>query len=171
MQLVKLVFQRTTSEEAPELTTTVITYAPITFPDDRQSYNYLYQIFMLDLSIPDIAVSEDNGYALVPGIAANDTTRLHWWQGTLTVSPEGFLVNHSIALAPWNIPEPEGTAEHYYMFWLFAQPKGWMPSQEILDGLYFDTSADSRYNFSMLDIANQVGEPLAGNYFRALESD
>ncbi|KAJ6013858.1 hypothetical protein N7540_008449 [Penicillium herquei] len=140
------------------------------------SSNYLGVAFNQTVITPNISinpdtVSEDNGHALVPGIAASDTTRLHWWQGNLTVSPEGFFVNHSIALAPWNIPEPEGTAEHYYAFWLFAQPKGWMPSQEILDGLYFDTSADSRYNFSMVDIANQVGEALAGNYFRALESD
>ncbi|PYI02729.1 hypothetical protein BO78DRAFT_453294 [Aspergillus sclerotiicarbonarius CBS 121057] len=143
--------------------------APVTFPDKTSSDPLTYQVFMLDLSIPSMAVTADPGYPLVPGIAANDTTRLHWWQGNLTVQ-DGILVNSSGALAPWNIPEPEGTADHYYAFYLFAQPADWSPSAAALNGLYLDTSSDSRYNFSLVAIAEQVGEPVAANYFLSLES-
>ncbi|RAL02578.1 uncharacterized protein BO80DRAFT_443377 [Aspergillus ibericus CBS 121593] len=143
--------------------------APITFPAKTSDDPLTYQVFMLDLSIPSIAVTADTGYPIVPGIAAKDTTRLHWWQGNLTVH-DGIFVNSSQALAPWNTPEPVGTADHYYAFYLFAQPADWSQSAAALDGLYSDPSGDSRYNFSLVAIVEQVGEPVAANYFLSLES-
>ncbi|PWY80806.1 hypothetical protein BO94DRAFT_520752 [Aspergillus sclerotioniger CBS 115572] len=147
----------------------LVSNEPVTFPAKTSSDPLTYQVFMLDISIPSVAVTEDTGYPLVPGIAANDTTRLHWWQGNLTVQ-DGIFVNSSQALAPWNIPEPEGTADHYYAFYLFAQPEDWSPSAAVLDGLYADPYTDARYNFSLVAIAEQVGEPVAANYLLSLES-
>ncbi|PYH87478.1 hypothetical protein BO71DRAFT_393390 [Aspergillus ellipticus CBS 707.79] len=143
---------------------------PLVFPANAShSPGTKYQVFMLDLSIPSMADTADTGYPLVPGIAANDTTRLHWWQGNLTVQ-DGVLVNSSAPLAPWNEPAPQGSAAHYYAFYLFAQPASWSPSEAILDGLYLDPTGDARYNFSLVAVEEQVGAPVAANYLLSLES-
>ncbi|KAJ5642101.1 hypothetical protein N7490_006101 [Penicillium lividum] len=45
-----------------------------------------YILFMMDLNIPDSDVTTTAYYdTLVPGLAPNTTTRLHWWGGNFTI--------------------------------------------------------------------------------------
>ncbi|PYI31794.1 hypothetical protein BP00DRAFT_446211 [Aspergillus indologenus CBS 114.80] len=106
---------------------------PLTFPAHPYETHGRFQIFMPDLSIPAHVVTTTTGYPLVPRVAANETNRLHWWQGNPT-------------------------------------PAGWEPSAAVRDGAYLEATADSRYNFSLVEIAQQVGPPVAANYYLALKS-
>jgi hypothetical protein len=45
--------------------------------------NGTYMLLMIDLSLPASRVTLDPSL-IVPGLEANDSTRLHWWQGNLT---------------------------------------------------------------------------------------
>lgn len=137
-------------------------------------------VFMLDLSIPDSdVVSNTSEYpTLTPGISANRTTRLHWWQGNLTQTlsssnhmdmstgrSEDLFKNHSEPLAEYTSPRPrEGDIAHYYTLYLFEQPNDFVPSQAALDGWQYSQMSDYRFNFSLAPIVEQVGQPVAANY-------
>ncbi|RAL16788.1 uncharacterized protein BO97DRAFT_420182 [Aspergillus homomorphus CBS 101889] len=119
---------------------------------------------MLDLNIPDSDVTTVDKYGtLVPGLAANNTTRLHWWGGNFTLEGRTF-VNSSAALAPYTAPRPRDSTEHSYTMYLFKQPKGCVPSEAAVEGVYYDQTADARFNFSLAPIVAAVGEPVAATY-------
>lgn len=128
-----------------------------------------YMIFMLDLNIPDSDVTTADEYdTLVPGIAVNTTTRLHWWGGNYTVDPTTrAFVNSSDSLAQYTAPRPRDYEWHNYVFYLFNQPSDYVPSAEALDGDYYSQMSGSRFNFSIDPIVEAVGQPIAGNYILA----
>ena len=51
--------------------------------DTASTSNGTYMLLMIDLSLPASRVTLDPSL-IVPGLEANDSTRLHWWQGNLT---------------------------------------------------------------------------------------
>lgn len=133
--------------------------------DDAQSY----MIIMLDLNIPDSDVATAEGYgSLVPGLAVNTTTRLHWWGGNYTLDAAGgAYVNSSDSLAQYTAPRPRDELYHSYIFYLFSQPASYVPPVAALEGEYYDQTSDARMNFSLAPVIDAVGLPLAANYFIA----
>lgn len=128
-----------------------------------------YMLLMLDLNIPASDVTTANLYStLVPGLAANTTTRLHWWGGNYTLdSTTSSYVNSSDAIAPYTAPRPRDELYHSYVLYLFEQPEGYVAGEAALNGTYYDGTANARFNFSLTPIIEAVGEPLAANYFVA----
>lgn len=125
-----------------------------------------YQLLLVDLVIPDAFVPGDN---LVPGLGVNRTTRLHWWQTNVThASTNGsFLTGATPALAPYAGPmPPAGDIFHTYVFYLFNQPKSFVPPAAALAGEFQDPNTDARFNFSLSALAAQVGNPVLANYMR-----
>lgn len=124
-----------------------------------------YMLIMLDLNIPDSDVTTAAYYdTLVPGLAANTTTRVHWWGGNYTIE-DGKFVNSSDSLAPYTAPRPRDSTNHTYALYLFDQPAGYVPSKAALDGTYYSQSTSARFNFSLTPILEAVGEPAAATYF------
>lgn len=124
-------------------------------------------LIMLDLNIPDSDVTTADEYdTLVPGLAANTTTRLHWWGGNFTLD-SGTYVNSSDALAPYTAPRPRDEIYHNYVLYLFEQPPSYVPSEAALNGTYYDQSTDARFNFSITPVVEAVGLPVSANYFIA----
>ncbi|KAJ5697118.1 hypothetical protein N7488_010802 [Penicillium malachiteum] len=124
-----------------------------------------YMIIMMDLNIPDSDVTTASYYdTLVPGLATNTTTRVHWWGGNYTIE-NGQFVNSSDSLAEYTAPRPRDSTNHTYTLYLFDQPAGYVPPQAALDGTYYSQSTDTRFNFSLAPIVEAVGEPVAATYF------
>ncbi|KAH8655819.1 phosphatidylethanolamine-binding protein [Xylariales sp. PMI_506] len=124
-----------------------------------------YMLIMLDLNIPDSDVTTADYYnTLVPGLATNTTTRLHWWQGNYTLQQQQ-LVNSSDSLAEYTAPRPRDSTNHTYTLYLFEQPANYTPPVAALDGLYYSGTTDERFNFSLSAIVSEVGGPIAANYF------
>ncbi|KAJ5991969.1 hypothetical protein N7451_007693 [Penicillium sp. IBT 35674x] len=124
-----------------------------------------YMLIMLDLNIPDSDVTTAAYYdTLVPGLAVNTTTRVHWWGGNYTIE-DGKFVNSSDSLAPYTAPRPRDSTNHTYTLYLFDQPAGYVPSKAALDGTYYSQSTNARFNFSLTPILEAVGEPVAATYF------
>lgn len=126
-------------------------------------------IIMLDLNIPDSDVTTADAYdTLVPGLAVNTTTRLHFWGGNYTLDTASLAyVNSSDALAAYTAPRPRDELFHNYVTYLFKQPASYVPSEEALNGTYYDGTTDARFNFSLTPIIEAVGEPVSANYFIA----
>lgn len=128
-----------------------------------------YMLIMLDLNIPDSDVTTADEYGtLVPGLAANTTTRLHWWGGNYTLdTTTGTYVNSSDALSPYTAPRPRDELYHNYVLYLFNQPPSYVPSEAALNGTYYEEIGSARFNFSLTPILEAVGSPVAANYFIA----
>ncbi|KAJ5167300.1 uncharacterized protein N7482_006081 [Penicillium canariense] len=123
-------------------------------------------IFMLDLNIPDSDVTTAAHYnSLVPGLAVNTTTRLHWWGGNYTIGKHGLFANSSDAIAEYTAPRPRDSTNHTYTLYLFNQPSGYNLPKEALDGTYYSQTTASRFNFSLAHTVKEVGEPVAATYF------
>ncbi|KAJ5272334.1 hypothetical protein N7478_007459 [Penicillium angulare] len=124
-----------------------------------------YMLLMLDLNIPDSDVTTAAYYdTLVPGLATNTTTRLHWWGGNYTIENSHF-VNSSDSLAQYTAPRPRDSTNHTYALYLFDQPADYVPSKEALDGTYYSQMTGARFNFSLTPIIEVVGQPVAATYF------
>lgn len=125
-----------------------------------------YTLLLVDLSIP-VSILNLTAAAIAslsPGLGANRTTRLHWWQANLTPSANGSLVSTSSALAPYGGPmPPAGDVAHTYTFYLFAQPAGY--SAPATDE-YQSARAAARMNFSVAAAVQALGQPVAANYIR-----
>ncbi|OOF95536.1 hypothetical protein ASPCADRAFT_507373 [Aspergillus carbonarius ITEM 5010] len=138
---------------------------PAIYATNHQVYDGTYMILMLDLNIPDSDVTTSSYYnSLVPGLAANTTTRLHWWGGNYTVQ-NGQFVNASDALAEYTAPRPRDSTNHTYTLYLFDQPEGYVPPEEALDGTYYSQTTSARFNFTLEPVVRAVGGPIAANYY------
>jgi hypothetical protein len=123
-------------------------------------------IFMLDLNIPDSDVTTSAYYSsLVPGLAVNTTTRLHWWGGNYTIGKHGLFVNSSEAVAEFTAPRPRDSTDHTYTLYLFEQPGDYVLPKAALEGTYYSQTAEARFNFTLAPIVKEVGEPVAATYF------
>jgi hypothetical protein len=133
------------------------------------SYPRTYMIFMLDLTIPDSDVTTNATSTLVPGIAQNRTTRLHWWTSNLHQTSNGSFVSASTGPAPYTAPRPrEGDIPHTYVQYLFEQTPFFQFSEEVFEGLYFSGMSNDRFNYTLKPIVEMVGEPVAANYFTSV---
>ncbi|TEY59369.1 hypothetical protein BOTCAL_0194g00070 [Botryotinia calthae] len=130
-----------------------------------------YMLFMLDLSIPSSDVTIPSLYStLVPGLATNTTTRLHWWQGNYTLassssSSSPLFLNSTDSIAAYTAPRPRDSTNHTYVFYMFAQPANYFVGEEAANGTYYDGTTDARFNFSLKAVVERVGEPVAANWF------
>ena len=139
---------------------TPTTFSNGTFPDT-------YFLLFIDLSIPTSRFPANETPYLAPGLGPNRTTRLHWWAGNLTQTTSGTFTNSSAALAEYGGPNPPlGDIPHTYVFYLFPQPANYTPLAAALAGDFVSASAAARVNFSLLAVIEQVGNPVASNFFR-----
>lgn len=143
---------------------------PIFYKTDNKKHEQdddsKYMIMMLDLNIPDAEVTTAAYYdTLVPGLALDTTTRLHWWCGNYTVGRHGLFLSSSDALAEYTAPRSRGSTNHTYALYLFDQPAGYEAPREALDGTYYSQSTSARFNFTLAPIVREVGRPLAATYF------
>ncbi|KAF2157441.1 hypothetical protein K461DRAFT_289758 [Myriangium duriaei CBS 260.36] len=132
-------------------------------------YPATYMILLVDLSIPFDLFPADETKTLVPGLGPNRTTRLHWWQTNVTRNPKTgtFVYPNNTALAPYAGPmPPQGDIFHDYVFWLFPQPKTFVPPSAAVVASYQDPGSTTRFNYSLPALVRQVGNPLAANYMR-----
>ncbi|TGO25095.1 hypothetical protein BPAE_0087g00020 [Botrytis paeoniae] len=134
------------------------------------STNKAYMLLMLDLSISSSDVTTPSQYStLVPGLAPNTTTRLHWWQGNYTIaSPQNqnaLFLNTSDSIAAYTAQRPRDATNHTYAFYLFTQPDNYFPGEEAANGTYYDETTEARFNFSLKGVVEKVGEPVAANWF------
>ena len=130
-----------------------------------------YMILMVDLSIPyDVTpYTAAQIPSLVPGLGANRTTRLHWWQTNVThnLATGAFVYDSTTALAPYAGPQPPpNDTFHDYTLWLFPQPRNFVAPAAAVAGEFQDLGTTNRFNFSLPALAKQVGQPIAANYFR-----
>lgn len=125
-------------------------------------------LLLLDLSIP--LVSLTNTTNLVPGLQADRTTRLHWWNLDVTQLPNGTFTtptSNSTSAALYGGPMPgAGDIAHTYTLYLLPQPANYTLPAAIISGLYNPISVYSRMNFSIEALVASVGEPVAATYFR-----
>ncbi|OJJ42445.1 hypothetical protein ASPZODRAFT_20416 [Penicilliopsis zonata CBS 506.65] len=140
---------------------------PVLYPTNDDAYEGKYMVFLIDWMIPDDDVTTSNLYrTLVPGLAVNTTTRLHWWAGNLTLDCDsGVFVNESAAIATYSSPRPRDSTNHTYALYLFDQPADYVLPEEAAEGLYTSQTTDDRYNFSMVPVFEAVGSPVAATYF------
>ncbi|KAL8995147.1 MAG: hypothetical protein Q9169_005056 [Polycauliona sp. 2 TL-2023] len=144
-----------------------------TFNYQPPSADQLYTLLMIDLSIPssrvDPAELAPEQLPLAPGVSANRTTRLHFWQAGLSFSTNGTLVNTTEPVAYYNGPmPPAGDIPHDYVFYLFVQEAGFAPPAEDspfnVENVNEDGINRSSFNVQRLAEAEGVGELVAANY-------
>ena len=130
---------------------------------------------MIDLSIPSSRVNaselDPEQLPLAPGLGANRTTRLHFWQAGLTFANNGTLINTTDPVARYNGPmPPPGDIPHDYVFYLFQQTAGFAPPPEHSPFNVNNVNAESmnRMSFDVQRFADGqgVGELVAANYIR-----
>ena len=130
---------------------------------------------MIDLSIPSSRVNaselDPEQLPLAPGLGANRTTRLHFWQAGLTFANNGTLINTTDPVARYNGPmPPPGDIPHDYVFYLFQQTAGFAPPPEDSPFNVNNVNAESnnRMSFDVQRFADGegVGELVAANYIR-----
>ncbi|KAK3176375.1 hypothetical protein OEA41_007698 [Lepraria neglecta] len=97
------------------------------------STNQTYVVLLVDLSINAATINQsalvpDMQLPLAPGVNANRTTRLHYWQPGLTFTSNSTVVNTTTPIAFYNPPgPPAGDIAHTYTFYLFEQEATFMP--------------------------------------------
>ncbi|KAH0370277.1 PEBP-like protein, partial [Aureobasidium melanogenum] len=126
-----------------------------------------YIFTMVDLDLPFFALPNTTDFAsLVPGIGPNRTTRLHWFEYNVhAVPPHLELKNFSTPIAEYEGPQPpQGDEPHNYVIYLFEQPEGYKPDLAAQKAYLNETSL-ARMNFSVKALEEQVGKPIAANYF------
>lgn len=134
---------------------------------------------MIDLNLPASRLSGIDPSLIAPGAGENRTTRLHWWAGNLSSTAmegmesnetypfESFLVSSDPAVATYQGPgPPQGDSEHYYVFYLFAQPENFTLTANAASGNY-SGYLDGRINFNVTPVIEAVGEPLAATFLLA----
>ncbi|PYH31866.1 YbhB/YbcL family Raf kinase inhibitor-like protein [Aspergillus neoniger CBS 115656] len=142
-----------------------LTSQPAIYVTENLNKDATYMVVMLDLNIPDSDVTTAAYYdTLVPGLAVNTTTRLHWWGGNYTIQ-NGRFVNSSDAISEYTAPRPRDSTNHTYTLYLFDQPEGYVPFEEAANGTYYSQTAFARFNFTLEPILRAVGGPVAANYF------
>jgi hypothetical protein len=139
------------------------------------STSQTYIILLVDLSINAASVNQSaldpqTQLPLAPGINANRTTRLHYWQPGLTFSSNGTVVNNTIPIAIYNPPRPPpGDIAHTYTFYLFEQEASFMPpaNNSILSAGMVNMGMN-RMSFNVGNLAKEmgVGPLVAANYYR-----
>ncbi|TGO61782.1 hypothetical protein BOTNAR_0123g00070 [Botryotinia narcissicola] len=155
---------------------TIYRTTPLSNTNTNTNPQKTYMLLMLDLSIPSSDVTTPSQYStLVPGLAPNTTTRLHWWQGNYSIessspsaspSPHHTLfLNTSDSIAAYTAPRPRDATNHTYAFYLFTQPENYFPGEEAANGTYYDETTSARFNFSLTGVVEKVGEPVAANCF------
>ncbi|KAI5201850.1 hypothetical protein E4T39_04977 [Aureobasidium subglaciale] len=125
-----------------------------------------YLFTLVDLNLPFFALPATTDFAsLVPGIGPNRTTRLHWFSYDNHALPPFFeLKNQSVEIAEYQGPmPPQGDEPHNYVLYLFEQPKGFNPAVYLSKN--YDEDSFARMNFSIKALEQQVGAPVAANYF------
>ncbi|THZ29090.1 hypothetical protein D6C91_01647 [Aureobasidium pullulans] len=132
----------------------------------KKDQTYLFTL--VDLNLPYFALPNTTDFAsLVPGIGPNRTTRLHWFEYNVhAIPPHQQLQNFSAPLAEYQGPmPPQGDEAHNYVLYLFEQPEGWKPEVGAMQR--YNNAGDSfaRMNFSVEALSEQVGRPIAANYF------
>nr|XP_054752562.1 protein D3-like [Lytechinus pictus] len=129
-----------------ELTPTQVKDMPhITFPSEEGA---LYTIIMIDWDTPE-AVRAIHHFMMVD-VSNGD-------------SKTGTVRSEYIGSGA-----PEGTGLHRYCFFVFKQPPGFKP-----DGPYLPRSRERRKKFCLKRYAaeNDLGDPVAGNFFQAQYDD
>lgn len=130
---------------------------------------------MIDISIPSSRVDPSElapeQLPLAPGLGANRTTRLHFWQAGLTFSNNGTLINTTEPVARYNGPMPPGgDIAHDYVFYLFQQEAGFAPPSEDspFSAQNVDAESMNRMSFSVQRFAEGegVGDLVAANYIQ-----
>lgn len=134
-------------------------------------YTDKYMLLLVDLSIPyDVTgYTAAQAATAVPGLGANRTTRLHWWQTNVThnTSTGKFEYDSTTALAPYAGPQPPpNDTFHDYTFWLFPQPRNFVAPSAALVAEWQDYGSTARFNYSLPALVKQVGQPISGNYMR-----
>lgn len=139
-----------------------------TYDDHKTRKPDTYILTMVDLSLPFFALPPTTDFAsLVPGVGPNRTTRLHWFEYDVTASGRfGALVNRSLPIAEYEGPQPPaGDIPHDYVVYLFKQPAGYKAPVD-KRAYYADETSFARMNFSVQALVDEVGVPVAANYFR-----
>ncbi|KAL8847093.1 MAG: hypothetical protein Q9221_007842 [Calogaya cf. arnoldii] len=128
---------------------------------------------MVDLSIPGSRVDPSKlapeQLPVAPGISANRTTRLHFWQAGLTFSTNGTLVNTTEPVARYNSPmPPAGDIPHDYVFYLFQQEAGFAaPAEDSpfnVNNVNAESINRSSFNVQRFAEGEGVGDLVAANY-------
>lgn len=151
----------------------IVTSTIPTFMHVPSSSNQTFSLLLVDLSISTKTLKTD-GFVqgvqlpLAPGIMANRTTRLHYWQPGVTFSANGTLVNMTEPIAFYQGPAPPpGDIAHTYVFYLFEQSAGFMPppagnpfSQALVN------EGMNRMSFNVGNLAKEtgIGSLIAANY-------
>ncbi|THV69654.1 hypothetical protein D6D28_05733 [Aureobasidium pullulans] len=132
----------------------------------KKDQTYLFTL--VDLNLPYFALPNTTDFAsLVPGIGPNRTTRLHWFEYNVhAIPPHQQLQNFSAPLADYQGPmPPQGDEAHNYVLYLFEQPEGWKPEVGAMQRYNNASDSFARMNFSVEALSEQVGRPIAANYF------
>ncbi|KAL8759120.1 MAG: hypothetical protein Q9199_001002 [Rusavskia elegans] len=144
-----------------------------TFNYRPSSPEQTYTLLLIDLSIPssrtDPSKLAPEQLPLAPGISANRTTRLHFWQAGLTFSTNGTLVNTTEPVVFYNGPmPPAGDIPHDYVFYLFQQEAGFAPPAENspfnVNNVNKGSPNRSSFNVQRFAEGEGVGELVAANY-------
>ncbi|KAL8844963.1 MAG: hypothetical protein Q9176_000635 [Flavoplaca citrina] len=144
-----------------------------TFAYQPSSPSQTYTLLMVDLSIPSTRVDPSalspEQLPLAPGVSANRTTRLHFWQAGLTFSANGTLVNTTEPVAYYNGPmPPAGDIPHDYVFYLFVQEEGFAPPADDspfnVENVNEESSNRSSFDVRKFAEGEGVGELVAANY-------
>ena len=116
-----------------------------------------YAVFMIDLDIIE------DGKA---------TTILHWYHPDLLKNPtSGELFNLSDNGALYVGPSPPPGPGHRYVFLLFVQPSGYVIPECFSDILPLTLPARQGFNIGQFMQVAELGEPIAANYFFAVNPD
>ena len=100
------------------------------------------------------------------------TTILHWYQADLLKSPgSGELFNLSDNGAVYVGPTPPSGPSHRYMLLLFVQPSGYVMPGCFSDILPLTLPARQGFNIEQFMQVAGFDEPIAANYFNAVNSD
>ncbi|KAG8533345.1 uncharacterized protein KY384_002128 [Bacidia gigantensis] len=142
--------------------------------------NTTYTLLLIDLSINALTIDTSSlnptyQLPLAPGISANRTTLLHFWQAGLTFTANGTLVNTTSPIAFYAAPSPPpADIPHSYVFYLFEQKAGFAPPPE--DSPFspdnVSKSPGNRRSFNVQGFTQEkgVGDLVAGNYFQVVNT-
>ncbi|KAL1304006.1 hypothetical protein AAFC00_000447 [Neodothiora populina] len=134
-------------------------YSPAIYPST-------YVFALIDVRVPRSAVETSDPTSLFPGLGADRTTRLHWWQDNVSqTNGTGDFSASSPPLADYQGPMPTlNDAPHDYILYLFDQPADWVSPAGAEE--YYANPADMhRMSFNVTQLVEELGKPIAANYF------
>ena len=137
------------------------------------SANQTCVVLLVDLSINAATINQsalvpDMQLSLAPGVNANRTTRLYYWQQGLTFTSNDTVVNSIIPIAFYNAPgPPAGDIAHTYTFYLFEQEATFMPPAD--NSILSQGMANmgmNRMSFNVENLLKEmgIGPLVAANY-------